>query len=700
MKNKIRMFLFATILILATGCADENVSESISLSVYEKEQTVTAVSSTETEVNVEIDDSEKEIFVTESELPEGEFQNTLCFPDWLGYVNNSTVMNGLYGFKAYEGQGTMYITVSEGVEAFNLFINDQKVDTTVMKMGKTYCVDFSEISVNGENVLQVSNVEPMDADKGITINILYPTVICDESKNAEIDPLVFEIIDEIVKTDIKYGFTAAQLSVIKNGNLVYENGWGRVNSYDENLNRINSTDLVTTDTLFDLASNTKMYSVNYAIQYLVSKGKLSIDDKVCEYIGDEFYENTIDISYRGYVNYGLGTNKQWKKSLTIKDLLCHQAGFPADPKYECEGVNQSTQGLDKSVKNVLFSGNDGSKETKMLTLDAICKTPLMYEPGTMTLYSDVDYMLLGFIIEKITGMELDEFCESTFYEPLGLEKIVFNPLKKGFEKSDIAATEIVGNTREGLVSFTNIRTNTVWGEVHDEKAYYAMGGVSGHAGLFSNATDLAKLCMVALNGGYENHGYFSKDVIDLFVSPKSDEYPEWGLGWWRNAEDERPYYFSSESNSSVYGHQGWTGTLTVIDPKEDLIIVYLTNRPNSPLIDKNKSSSKFANTVYTSGSLGFAPQLVYRGINLMNEESVVYLLSEMVSDSIRLFDDNMATDSESPAVKNAYSKMEVLINYVNNHPSEEGKTLVEKCLLLFDEKRDSENLMELRSLIK
>ncbi len=121
-------------------------------------------------------------------------------------------------------------------------------------------------------------------------------------------------------------------------------------------------------------------------------------------------------------------------------------------------------------------------------------------------------MILGFIIESVTAMPLDRYVENNIYKPLGLKHTVFNPLVKGFTQQQIAATELNGNTRDGVISFPNIRTCTIWGQVHDEKAWYSMGGVSGHAGLFSNTSDMAVLMQVMLNGGgYGNVKLFDKE---------------------------------------------------------------------------------------------------------------------------------------------------------------------------------------------
>ena len=109
----------------------------------------------------------------------------------------------------------------------------------------------------------------------------------------------------------------------------------------------------------------------------------------------------------------------------------------------------------------------------------------------------------------------------------------------GFAANDCAATELNGNTRDGAISFTGVRTATIQGQVHDEKCYYAMGGISGHAGLFSNATELAKLASVMLTGGYGENRYFSRNVMDAFTAPKKEDAANWGLGWWREGDNQR-----------------------------------------------------------------------------------------------------------------------------------------------------------------
>ena len=635
------------------------------------------------------------------EEPEGDFQKTLVFPDRLGFHNNALFVNSICGFKCYKDQGAMYITLNSELQSFSMFINNIPVDVEGMIAGNTYLVDIKEYTVNGENTVQISDITPADLDCAVVINILYPTLL-DGKDESVIDPEAFEIIDTIVKKDIEYGFSSAQLSVIKDGKLIYENAWGSVKTFDETLNKVTDSNKADTDTLYDLASNTKMYSVNYAVQYLVSNNEMSLTDKVCDYIGDRFYEDTVNVTYNGSKPLDLELIKEYKKNLTIEDLLCHQAGFPASPKYEIYTYDFAVNRIGSEYVNPLYSGCDNSFETRERTLESICKTPLMYEPRTRILYSDVDFMLLCFILEEKTGKRLDEFLKEIFYDPLSLYHITYNPLDNGFAGDNIAATELKGNTREGMVNFDGIRTYTLQGEVHDEMAYYAMAGISGHAGLFSNATDLCKLAYVMLSGGYEDKKFFSEDVIDCFTSPNDPSSSEWGIGWWRNGDDKRPWYFGSTSND-VFGHQGWTGTLTYVDPSCDLVVVYLTNKINTPLVNKTRSTSLFEGGAFTSGSLGFVTPLLYAGLTTdPNRPDEVYssMLSDAVSESLRLTADNLGTGKNSAAVKNAYSKMDVLLDRAEKLEDKDLYEISRNRLSEFDPVRDEEMIAEFEKRIK
>ena len=186
--------------------------------------------------------------------------------------------------------------------------------------------------------------------------------------------------------------------------MIYENAWGKVNAYTKDGKPLETAPSVTTDTLYDLASVSKMFSANYAVQKLVTDGKLDIDTPVAGILGDAFATDTLDLAYAdSETTPGLEQQIAWKRSITPRDLMMHQAGFPADPKYFNPDYDLSKLSVGTAGCNPVFAlGRED-------TLKAIFKTPLLYEPGSQTKYSDVDYMLLGFIVEKITGERLDAF---------------------------------------------------------------------------------------------------------------------------------------------------------------------------------------------------------------------------------------------------------------------------------------------------
>ncbi len=639
--------------------------------------------------------------VYEAALPAGGWQADLTFPDWAGYVDDTLAMNSMYSFFGYKGQGTLYITPADGVTGFNLFINNYGVKTSRITAGKTYAVDISSYTVNGTNTIQLTNIRPASLTQAVRVCIPYPVITQGTPEAVGLDPAVLDAIDAVIRADIAHGFTSAQLAVIKDGQMVYQNAWGTVNAYYPDGTPKTDSPAVTNDTLYDLASNTKMYSVNYALQYLATQGRVSLDAKIVDLLGEAFAANTIDITYAGYENPGLDTVQAWKAELTIRDVLRHQAGFPADPQYHNDAFDQSTQKAAPGTPNLLYAGSDGSSETRRRTLEAIFKTPLMYEPGTQTLYSDVDYMLLDFVIEEIVGQRLDAFLSETFWEPMGLRRITYQPLAHGFSADDCAATELNGNTRDGAISFTGARTYTLQGEVHDEKAYYAMGGVSGHAGLFATAGDLAALASVMLCGGYGNNKFFSRNMIDTFTAPKSESAANWGLGWWREADMARAWYFGTQSSSGAIGHQGWTGTLSLIDPAERLVVVYLTNKINSPVTDPAANPNKFDGNWYTASTLGFVAQLLYQGLKERAgspDAALDALLADMACEHFRLVNaQSGAPDAAHPLVQSAYAMLEVLFGRAEGCFRWTARELARESLELLDPVRDAAELAELQA---
>ncbi|MBQ1310571.1 MAG: penicillin binding protein PBP4B, partial [Blautia sp.] len=595
-------------------------------------------------------------------LPEAGWQGQPVFPDWKGYTDDTLAMNSMYTFFGYHGQGTLYIQPDKSVEHFSLYLNSRKLDTGEMQGGGIYKADISAFTKDGGNTLQISNIEPYQGGGKVTVSVPYPEILPGTLQEAGIAPEAVQLLETIISQDIENGFPSAQLAIIRNGRMVYENAWGKTNSYLPDGQKNPDSPEVTTETLYDLASVTKMFSVNYALQKLLTDGKVDLDARITDYLGDRFVSDT-EIFPGTEETFGdPETIRSWKAELTIRDLLRHQGGFEPDPRYASPYIYKAdlAEGEEMPV-NPYFAGNGADEATRQATIEAICRTPLVYEPGTQTRYSDLDYMVLGLIIEKITGEDLDTWLKQNFFEPMGLTRITYNPLKNGFSKEDCAATELNGNTRDGIVSYPGYRTETLQGEVHDEKAWYSMMGISGHAGLFANAGDLARLASVMLCGGYGENRFFSGNVLEQFTAPKKEDAGNWGLGWWRQGDGQRVWYFGTQAASDTIGHQGWTGTLAMIDPERRLVVVYLTNKINSPVTDRT-NADRFDGNWYTAGTLGFVPQILSEGLDeeADNTEQLLSLAADMAAESLKLVPEGTALLGDHPAAKNVKSKLEVI----------------------------------------
>ena len=598
-------------------------------------------------------------------IPDNGWQKTAVFPDAWGYADDTLAMNSMISYLSYHGQGTFCLSIAPEVECFTLYINNTKIDTSIMVPG-SYRINCAKYTVDGRNTIQVTNIRPASLSGAVQVFIPYPVVLEGTLGESGMRPEALRLVSDIIQSDIDHGFPSAQLAVVRNGRLVYNHAWGTLNPYHPDGTKNADSPSVTVDTLYDLASVTKVMTVNYALQKLISDGKLDINTKIVDILGNRFADDTLEIHYDGSEFPGLECIKAWKRNLTIRDLLCHEAGFPADVHYFSKWFDMEKLSDRPNGHNILYVGSDGSDVTRQNTLEAIFKTPLMYQPGTKTLYSDMDYIILCFIVETVSGQRLDQYMQENFFSPMHLNHIAFNPLQSGFTKKDCAPTELNGNTRDHLVFFPGIREYTLQGEVHDEKAWYSMGGVSGHAGLFASASDLARLCFVMLSGGYGENRFFSRTVMDLFTAPKSSVSGQYGLGWMRNGDDQRPWYYGTQTCSDTIGHQGWTGTLVMIDPSRDLVIIYLTNKISSPVTSPDRPS-RFNGNYYTASTLGFVPQLLSIGLDTDVDitPQLTDLLADMVNESTKRID---STDAEHPSVLNVKSKLSVLRAWAKDQP--------------------------------
>ncbi len=386
----------------------------------------------------------------------------------------------------------------------------------------------------------------------------YPTL------SYALDNSRFQDIDTQINTDINNGFPGAGLIIVKDNKIIKQTVYGYSHKYDDNGILNHTFDTMQMDTMFDLASNTKMYATVYATMHLLSLGKI-----------DLMY--TID-------NY-LPQFKNHSQIPKVINLLRHDAGYPPD------------------IDVYKYGAIDKYPQIRDIIANIKPERPI----GGTPIYSDIDFILLGMIIEAIIKEPLDAYVETNIYKSLGLSHTLYNPLSKGFNKSDFAATEVHGNTRGGSVLFTGIRTTPICGEVHDEKTYYGLGGVAGHAGLFSNLHNMAVLTQIMLNnGGYGNHQFWRPEIQKLFTTPNQLD-SSFGLGWRRYGD--KTQWFTKYASSQAIGHSGWTGTVTIIDPAYNLAIILLTNKKHSEYID-----GAFVGDSFATGKYATIIELIYKNL--------------------------------------------------------------------------------------
>lgn len=393
---------------------------------------------------------------------------------------------------------------------------------------------------------------------GITSKAIMPAVA--PSTLGFNQPRLSAQIDSIVTDAIaKKAIPGAVVLVAKDGKIVFDRAYGHL-TYD-------STDAVYPETIYDLASVTKIMATTLSVMKLYDEGRLDINKT----LGD-------------YLPWTKGSDKE---NLKLRDVLLHQAGLKSfipfyrgtltgpDGKPNWAYYSMKPDSLHQvRVANGLYLRNDYRDSM----YNIIVKSAL--EPGNRYIYSDNDFIFLGKVVEAISGLPLDEYVKLTFYDKLNLATTGFQPRER-FPLSYIAPTE-----NEAL-----FRRQLIQGDVHDPGAAM-FGGVAGHAGLFSDAYDLAVLAQMLLNSGViDGKNFFSKATVDLFTAYSSD-ISRRGLGFDKPEKDNatrKEAYPTMSASPLTYGHTGFTGTCIWIDPKYNLTYIFLSNRVNSP------DPSKFGN---------------------------------------------------------------------------------------------------------
>ncbi len=297
------------------------------------------------------------------------------------------------------------------------------------------------------------------------------------------------------------------------------------------------------DTIFDLASLTKPMATTTAIMILVDEGAICLDDPVAK-------------SLPNFADRG-------KDEVTIRHLLCHSAGLKPWRGFHELLIRRERKTGERWL---------GTPEGREWILDRVIRSALVHEPGEAAVYGDLDFIVLGALVEEVAHQPFDEFCESRIFKPLGLEDTHFFPIAVD------GSPPVPEAIRRRVAATENCpwRERIVWGEVHDPNAA-SMGGVAGHAGLFSTADDVMKFAQVFLDVWHGRSDSLPRECVREFSERQSlPESSDWALGW------DTPTSGASSSGKHFtiqsVGHLGFTGTSLWIDLERELIVVMLTNR--------------------------------------------------------------------------------------------------------------------------
>ncbi|HEY4837845.1 MAG TPA: serine hydrolase, partial [Candidatus Acidoferrales bacterium] len=413
---------------------------------------------------------------------------------------------------------------------------------------------FGEIAVGGKIPVTVPNAKPpVQIGDGLAKSAnpmaLQPATKSRESKLES----AYDLLDSSVAD---HAFPGGVLAVgCKDEFWIHP--FGR-QSYESNARAIKS------DTIYDVASLTKPVVTTTLVAMEVEAGRINLDSPVGLYLPE----------------WNSGSQREWRDKVTIRHLLTHTSGLPGHLTYY-----QTLKSKREILKHVLAEH-------------------LLCEPGSKCEYSDPGFILLGAVLESTTGWSLETLARQRIFFPLDMRRSMFDPstfvtglrnvgeylyrgtgfikyLEGEREPEDAAGHSLFGSERvmEMLVAPTGsdspLRKRELRGEPHDDNAF-VMGGIAGHAGLFSTAGDLATFCLMMLNGGiYAHHRLLKRATVEEFTSAQPLAQNTRALGWVVPTEPSASgRYFSSRS----FGHAGFTGASIWCDPEKDLFVVLLTNR--------------------------------------------------------------------------------------------------------------------------
>ena len=365
-------------------------------------------------------------------------------------------------------------------------------------------------------------------------------------------------IDSLAMDAVKVKATpSCVVLVAKDGKVVFEKAYG-YHTYDKRI-KTKSTDV------FDLASLTKILSTTISIMRLEELNKIQLSKPLSKYLSELRNTN--------------------KKEITISEALTHQSGLQGWIKFYEETIeagngrvkpssdfylSQKRTGYDLEVTEKLFLKNNHRDTLMKRIYESDLRSSKDYK------YSDLGFYLLANLVKRMTNKNIDQYVTERFYTPLGLQSATYNPRKK-HDLKKILPTE----------KDNYFRNQTIHGYVHDMGAAM-LGGVSGHAGLFANATDVAIIMQMLLNGGYYGGKQFLEPATVSQFTTRCTGCSRRGIGFDMLQTDKNEVLnFSDKASTSTFGHLGFTGTATWADPQSQIVYVILANR-TYPSMKNNK----------------------------------------------------------------------------------------------------------------
>jgi beta-N-acetylhexosaminidase len=417
-------------------------------------------------------------------------------------------------------------------------------------------IDLLQGKITAKGKLPVTVCDNYQYGSGIVASGFFlPRTNPDE---AGLDPVKLNVIDSIVNDAIEKGATpGGVMLVVKNSKIAYHKAYGHY-TYDK-------SEPVQLESVFDMASVTKICATTISVMKLYDEGKIDLKKT----LGD-------------YLPWVKGSNKE---NLLIGNILLHQAGLVSYIPFYKETIDSAGNPSPKYYATTASDSFSIRVAQNLFMRNAWRDTlyqRILQSPLAATgkyIYSDNDFIFLGKIVEAVSGQTLDEYAKTTFYTPLGLTTTGFKPRER-FTLNRIIPTEREKNFRQQLLR----------GDVHDPGAAM-FGGVAGHAGLFSNAYDLAVIMQMLLNGGsFNGKKYLNAETVKLFTAYHS-EISRRGYGFDKPEKDNatRPEPYPTLSASPLtFGHTGFTGTCTWADPAHQLIFIFLSNRVNPEGGDNRK----------------------------------------------------------------------------------------------------------------